>query len=403
MHVKTERLFEISPYSREFDANVVDLRSLPEEQGIVLDKTLFYPEGGGQPSDRGTLNGNPVTSVWEDGQAIVLATRGYFKIGDSVHGILDWARRFDHMQQHSGQHLLSQAFVRSIGADTLGFHLGSEDSTIDIGSDGLTDQDVLKVEIEANRVVFENRKLIIQEKNTDDLDSIPLRKRTELTGMVRIVEIQEYDWSLCCGTHVSRTGEIGPVKILRLEKYKGGTRVHFACGNRAMEDYRAKTILIRSISQILTSGEREIPEILGKWKDERKVTEKRIQNLLDQAMETESRELIRNSVPVGAVKWVSATFRDRNPQEIQALVRALVRDENLIAIVAVIQERVTLYFARSANLNYDVRLLMEAASKVMHARGGGNASWAQCTTGQTENVEAGIQKAMEAFQNGPQS
>ena len=400
---KTERLFDSSPYSREFDANVVDLRALPEGQGVVLDKTLFYPVGGGQPSDRGTLNGNPVAFVWEDGQAIVHAMQGKFQKGDTVHGILDWVRRFDHMQQHSGQHLLSQAFVRSIGADTMSFHLGSEDATIDISTGELTNQDVQNVEIEANRTVIENRKILIQEKNADEPDTIPLRKRPDLTGMVRIIEIQNYDWSLCCGTHVGRTGEIGPIKILRFEKYKGGTRVHFACGFRAMEDYRAKTCLIQSVSQILTAGEREIPEILGKWKEERKVTEKRIQYLLDQAMEAESRELYRSAVPVGAIKWVSAVFRDRNPQEIQTLVRMLVRHESLITVVAVIQERATLYFARSADLNYDVRPLMEAASKVMNAKGGGNASWAQCNTGQTEKTEAGIQKAMEAVQYGLQN
>jgi alanyl-tRNA synthetase len=400
---KTDRIFESNSYSKEFDAIVVDLRVLPEGVGVVLNKTLFYPEGGGQPSDRGMLGGNPVISVREDGPKIVHVTRGEYKKGDFIHGVLDWPRRFNHMQQHSGQHLLSQAFVRITGADTLSFHLGSEDATIDIGIHELTDHDVQNVETEANRMVIENRKVLIQEKNADELDSIPLRKRAGMTGRVRLVEIQDYDWSLCCGTHVGRSGEIGPIKILRFEKYKGAMRVHFACGFRAIEDYQLKTTILKSASQILTAGERQIPEILVKWKEERKVNEKRIQFLVDRTMETESKGLINNAVSIGSIKWVSAIFHDRDPQEIQALVRAIVRHEGFIAVVATIQERATLYFARSADLDWDVRRLMEVASKVINARGGGSAGWAQCSTGEKENTEAGIQKAMEAFKNGPRN
>jgi alanyl-tRNA synthetase len=396
---KTERLFEAHPGSREFDAAVVDLTALPDGQGVVLDKTLFYPEGGGQPSDKGMLNGNPVTRVWEQGRMIVHAVEGRFQKGQAVHGILDWQRRYDHMQQHTGQHLLSQAIIRTLGADTKSFHLGSEDSTVDIEIDGLTEKDVQKVETEANRTVFENRNILIFEKEIEELESLPLRKRPDLKGRVRIVEIQDYDYSLCCGTHVGRTGEIGPLKILRHEKYKSGTRVFFVSGFRAVRDYQNKSSLIQSISRILTAGEKDITQVLVKWKEERIASEKSLQILSSQLMEAEAEKLMRAAKPYGEIKWVSAALKGRNPREVQVLVRSLIQNRNVVAVIAAVQEGVTVFFARSANLELDVRPIFEAVSRAMTAKGGGNASWAQCATGDGSRLEEGLEKALEVFQH----
>ncbi len=401
---KTERLFESNPAAREFEAELVELRALPEGQGVVLDKTLFYPEGGGQPCDLGTLNGTPVASVREEDGTILHVIRGSLQKNESVHGILDWSRRFDHMQQHSGQHLLSQAFVRSIGAETTSFHLGSGAATIDIDRGDITDQDIQKTENEANRTVFEDRNVLIYEKNSNELEFMPLRKKTELTGRVRIVEVEDYDWSLCCGTHVERTGAIGPIKILRHEKYKGGSRVHFVCGFRAVRDHQAKTTLIRSVSQILTAGENDLLMVLGKWREDRKVTDKRIQILLGQTVEAEAEKLMRGAETPGAespkeTKWVAAVFNDRNPQEIQALVRRLIQNRNVVAVIAAVQDRATVIFARSADLDMDVRPMAEAAFRTMTAKGGGSASWAQYSIEDVSKVAEGIQKAEDFFRN----
>jgi alanyl-tRNA synthetase len=395
---KTQPLFEADPYLRECDAVVREILALPEGQGVVLDKTVFYPEGGGQPADRGTLNGRPVFDVTEQGDAIVhVLEGGFLKTGDPVRGILDWDRRFDHMQQHSGQHLLSQAFVRILEADTASFHLGSDDATIDIVAGDPSWESMIMVENEANRIVFENREIRIVRRSAHDLDAVPLRKRPALTGDVRLVEIHDYDWSLCCGTHVRRTGEIGLIKILRWEKYKGGSRVHFVCGGRALGDYRQKSALARSASQILTAGENEIVDLLEKWRDERKASEKRIQALLDQVLEAEADGLIHASKSAGSARLVSALFRDRNPQEVQALVRKLVRSPNVIAIVGTIQDRATVFFARSADLALDVRVLQQAASEAMNGKGGGNAAWAQCSSDRSDLADQAVAKAIEAL------
>jgi len=396
---KTERLFESNPASKEFDANVVELRALAEGQGVVLNRTLFYPEGGGQPCDLGTLNGFPIVSVQEEGETIVHRITGGLQKDESVHGVLDWQRRFDHMQQHSGQHLLSQAFVRSVGAETTSFHLGSEDVTIDIDRGRLTDQDMQRVEDEANRTVFENRNVLVYEKNDDELDLIPLRKRPRLTGKVRIVEIEDYDWSLCCGTHVEKTGGIGPVKILRHEKYKGGIRVHFVCGFRAVRDHQAKTSLFRSVSQMLTAGENDLLQILGKWREDRRASEKRFHILTGHWVEAEAGKLMREAELIGETKWVSAAFNDLNPQDIQALGRRLIQNPGVIAAVASVQSPATVIFARSADLDIDVRPVAEDACRTMAARGGGSASWVQCTAGDASKVAEGIQKAKDLFKD----
>ena len=387
-------MFECDPDLHEFKANVIEIRALPTGQGIVLNKTLFFPEGGGQPSDRGVLNGLFVASVIEDGETIVHAIDGFLQVGDSIKGTIDWERRFDHMQQHTGQHLLSQVFMRRLDAETVGFHLGAEEVTIDLALENLDEKVAVEIETETNRMVFENRSVLVYEKSAEGLETIPLRKRPVLEGLFRIVEIEHFDWSLCCGTHVHRTGEIGLIKINRWERYKGGIRLYFLCGFRALRAFQKKTSLIRSVSQILTTGENDIVDIVQRWKEERKSTEKRIQTLLNQVMETEAEKLLHKARTFGSVHVVSALFQDKDAQEIQALIRKLVQTDNVVAIVGTIQNRATVFFARSANLDFNMKDLQEIAAIEMNAKGGGGPNWAHCSTDKTEKADAGIKKAV---------
>jgi alanyl-tRNA synthetase len=400
MPADTQREFDSDPCRREFDAVILEIDALPQGQGVVLSGTCFYPEGGGQPSDRGTLNGLPVHSVTEtDGRILHIVEGSAFKPGGTVRGVVDWERRFDHMQQHSGQHLLSQAFVRVLGADTVSFHLGSEESSIDVGTAYLSGQAVLDVEKEANRIVFENRELRSSVRPAGDLDSIPLRKRPDLSGEVRLVEIAEYDWSLCCGTHVRRTGEIGIIKILGWEKYKGGTRVRFACGSRALRDYQSKTGLVQSLSRLLTAGENEIPGILSKWKDERKITEKRIEALLEESLSAEASRMTAASVSAGRERLVSALFRDREPGEVQSLCRKVIATPGTVAVIGTVRDRVTIYFGRSDDVKTDMRTIQKAAAEVLNGKGGGSPNWAQCSSERADLAEAAMTKAAELLKS----
>ncbi|MBN2202201.1 alanyl-tRNA editing protein [bacterium] len=396
MPADTRKIFESDPYLKEFEATVLEVNALPQGQGVVLDRTCFYPEGGGQPCDYGTLDGLPVRSVTEsDGRIIHSVEGASFKPGDKVRGVLDWDRRFDHMQQHSGQHLLSQAFVRVAKVDTVSFHLGSDESTIDVGIADLAEKTAADVEDEANRIVFENRPLRISVRSAGDLDSIPLRKKPDLTGDVRLIEIADYDWSLCCGTHVRATGEIGLIKILQWEKYKSGTRVHFACGSRALRIFQAKSGLVKSLSRLLTAGESEIETIVLKWRDEKKTSEKRVAALLDEVLTAEAGRLTASAVETGSCKLVSALFKDRDVQEVQNLGRKIVSSPGMVVILGAVGDRATLFFGRSSDVKTDMRELQKAAAEVLTGKGGGSPNWAQCSSERTDLAEEAMAKAID--------
>ena len=404
MPKQTERLFHSYPYLSEFQAEILDVRGASPSDAskndasvgydILLDCTAFYPESGGQPADTGKLNGHPVSAVFEDGECVWHRVGGMLRAGERVKGVLDWSRRFDHMQQHSGQHLLSQAFVRIKKAETVGFHIGSDCATIDLNAVNLDEKSIGQVEDAANRLVFEARPIRTTTRQADELSDVPLRKRPLLTGLVRVVEIDGYDWSLCCGTHVKQTGEIGTVKILRWENYKGGSRVHFVCGFRALRDYRAKALLVRSVSRILTVGENEIIDLVKKRQEERKASERRIQHLLETVLQTEAEGLLREADSLRSIKLVNRVYHDRKVQEIQMLVRKLVESQGVVAVVGIVDDRTTVFIARSVDVDLDIRPLVQAASEVMQGRGGGSHLWGQVSAENGVNLEEGIKKVL---------
>ena len=196
--MRTERLFDSDPYLVEFEARVVATRAFPKRHGVVLNRTLFYPAAGGQPADRGRLNGVDVVDVVEERGMVVHVLRGKLGEGRCVHGEIDWDRRFDHMQQHTGQHILSQAFLRVADAKTVSFHLGTGGSTIDLDRSGLTPDVIRGVEREANGVVFENRGVLSRVVSPHEIETIPLRRQPGLEGAVRVVEVEGFDWVCCC-------------------------------------------------------------------------------------------------------------------------------------------------------------------------------------------------------------
>ncbi len=400
MPLQTERLYHSDPYLKEFQATVLDVLNASGKCGLILNRTCFYPEGGGQPSDRGTLNGAAVASVAEDGDRIIHFTEGLFKTGETVKGVLDWNRRFDHMQQHSGQHILSQAFIGVLDAKTTSFHLGAESATIDLGIADLSEGDARKAEVEANRLLNEDRIVHVYHRSIDQLDSVPLRKRPVIPGdTARIVEVEDFDWSLCCGTHVRHTGEVGIIKITGWEKYKGGLRLHFLCGARALKDFQAKNDLVKSLVRTLTVGENELAERVSRLKDECKTMEKRNQVLLSLVTDAEAQKLLQTAKDVGSAKLASVFLGNRDPREVRELVKKLVSFEDVVVVIGAVHDRASLFLARSERLGFDVRPALQAAMHVMNATGGGSPNWAQCSTGDTDQIEKGMKKAIEVIES----
>ena len=230
----TQKLFYEDVYCRRFQAKVVSC--LPGKHGfdVVLDKTAFYPEGGGQPGDTGFLSGVRVTDTHEAGGEIVQYCEQPLEAGSTVEGEIDWAHRFSLMQLHSGEHILSGIVHRRFGYDNVGFHMGADMVTIDF-SGMLTEQDIRSIEREANEIVWENRPVTIAFPSAEELPHIPYRSKKALSGDVRIVTVENADICACCGTHVTRTGEIGLIKIFSCVKFHEGVRLEILCGMRAYD------------------------------------------------------------------------------------------------------------------------------------------------------------------------
>lgn len=232
--METEKLYYADPFLQDFTATVLSCEAGKGGYLVTLDRTAFYPEGGGQPADHGTMNGLAVTDVHEKNGVIFHTVENSVEIGENVDCTIDWARRFDHMQQHSGEHILSGILCRDYHCDNVGFHMGADMVTIDF-SGVLTEEDLKAVEREANEVVWENREIKITFPSAQELEQIPYRSKKVLTGDVRIVTIENADICACCGTHVTRTGEIGLIKIFSCVKFHEGVRLEILCGMRAYE------------------------------------------------------------------------------------------------------------------------------------------------------------------------
>ncbi len=275
--VTTLRLYHDDPELRNFEARVLLARPGPGGSAeVLLDRTAFYPTGGGQPHDLGTLGGRAVLEVFEEGEAVVHRLDGPVA-GETVRGEVDWDRRLDHRQQHTGQHLLSRAFLDAAGAGTVGFHLGAARCTIDLDREDLSEASVERAEREANAAVLAD--LPVTVAWYDDPARVPreVRKDVPTTGRIRVVSVGNYDHNLCCGTHCPRSGQVGPVKVLRWERRKGGIRLEFVCGGRALADHRAKHAALRGIALALTTEELEVPGRVASLVEEHKALRARVE------------------------------------------------------------------------------------------------------------------------------
>ena len=237
--METEKLYYADPFLKEFTATVLDCQAGKNGYTVTLDRTAFYPEGGGQPADHGTLDGAAVTDVHEKNGVIFHNVDRAVEIGKTVSGSIDWARRFDHMQQHSGEHICSGLICGRYGCDNVGFHMGTDIVTIDFNAD-IPWEELLEIEGQANRYIQEDHPIDIQFHRGAELDAIDYRSKKQLEGDVRIVAFPGADCCACCGTHVLRSGQVGLVKFLSVQKFREGVRIELLCGQRAL-DYLSRT------------------------------------------------------------------------------------------------------------------------------------------------------------------
>ena len=247
----TERLYYVDSHRQDFTARIVSCRPAENGWAVVLDRTAFFPEGGGQPGDTGTLNGIPVTDTRELGGEILHFVTAPLAEGTVVTGALNWDRRFALMQNHSGEHIVSGTAHRLYGCDNVGFHMSGGEVIIDLSSE-LTEQQLDRLEEEANHVVFEDRTVRTYFPKPEVLEKIRFRSKREMTENVRLVEIENCDLCACCAPHVNHTGEIGMIRLIGAMRHRGGMRLTAVCGNNALEDYRRMSRAAEDISALLS-------------------------------------------------------------------------------------------------------------------------------------------------------
>ncbi len=376
----TGRLYFENAYQRDFTARVEEQFAYQGRNAAVLDRTCFYPESGGQPADRGKLDEAGVVHVFEDGERIVhLLDR---KLGRAeVRGSIDWERRFDHMQQHTGQHILSQCFIEIIEGETRSFHLGERASTLEIGAGAISDADLERVEARANEVVFEDREVKTYFVKGEEAGKVPFRRPPQKEGTIRVVEVEGFDFSACGGTHCRRTGEVGMVKIVRWDKIRGNLRFEFLCGGRARLDYARKNRNLLEISGRLSVGEDDAAAAVQKATRESKELRKRQRQLQEVLASYQAEEMIR-TVEGPLVK---ASWTDRTADEAKLLALRIIRMADRVVLFAVQGEaRGHLIFACSQKLELDMRELVPLVAAKAPVKGGGSATLAEVV------VEKGI-------------
>jgi len=287
----TDRLYYKDCYLIEFQARIVD--ASPDRLKVYLDRTAFYPTSGGQPFDTGRLGGSAVIDVVDE-EGCIAHLLGSPLAADSVAGAIDWQRRFDHMQQHTGQHLLSAVLIELFGAATVSFHLGADASTIDVARP-LEPQQIRAAERRANEVVFQNRPVTIGFE--DSAQDLGLRKATERQGEVRIVSIQDLDRSACGGTHVRSTAEIGPILLRKLDRIRGTQRIEFVCGMRAVARARADYDSLSAIARSLSAGLDEAPALVTANLEKLQEADKTRRRLANELAQAKGRELYAATAP----------------------------------------------------------------------------------------------------------
>ena len=378
----TEKLYFTDSGLLEFQAQVLDVVHGESGDKVLLDRTAFYPTGGGQPYDVGTMNEVKIIDVIEaeDGRIFhVTDQAGRFAAGDRVEGKVDAARRLDHLQQHSGQHILSQAFIRACGAQTHSFHLGSQSSTIDIEVPAPSPETMRAAEDVANAVIFEDRAMRVHLFDERDAASLPLRKESAVSGTVRVIEVEDFDWSPCGGTHARRTGQIGLIVIKSFERVKGNlTRVEFVCGNRALKDYRLANQTAVTTARLFSAEREAAPDLAAKALQENKGLKKRVKDLLDLATTAEAAQLLQAAARKGEVTLVNAVFEGRDPDEVRLLAAKITQQASAIALLASRDgNSARIIFARSASLPQNMGQLLGDACQMLGGRGGGKPEMAQ--------------------------
>ena len=382
----TERLYYLDSYLQTFGARVVSVGDVGGRPSVVLDRTAFYPTSGGQPFDTGTLGGARVVEVFdrEDG-AVVHVLEGILELsvagtGDSalelVSGRIDWPRRFEHMQQHTGQHVLSAAIDRVTGVRTESFHLGTVSSTIDLARE-LTLAEIAAAEELANAVIWEDRPVQIRFVEAEDATALPLRKESARTGPLRIIEVDDFDVSACGGTHVSRTGAIGIITISGWERLRGGTRLEFHCGIRALRAERQLRDTVAASSRLLSTAADDLPRGIERVQEDGRDLRRRVKDLEARLAGYEADAIAARAVDLHGFRAVAEAVPDADMNAIKTIAQSVAARPGHAAVLLTASSPASVVISRAADVPLDAARVLKQLIAQFGGKGGGRPELAQ--------------------------
>ncbi|HEY3273092.1 MAG TPA: DHHA1 domain-containing protein [Methanocella sp.] len=376
------RLYNDSPYINEWQT---DVRSIVEKDGkchITLAETAFYPEQGGQLADHGTIDGVPVEGLYEQDQTVyhVLPSAPQ---GKAVKCRLDFSRRFDHMQQHTGQHILSAVFEMMSQADTSSFHMGEEDASIELSMPDIPAETVKAVEDKVNALLNLDLAVKTHVVSPERAITFPGVKPPEGATVIRVVEIETIEYNACCGTHVSRLGEIGLIKIVKTEKMGAGqTRAHFKCGQRALKDYQLKQDVTATLGRQLKVTENEIVARIDLQASQLKAATKEIEQLKNKLLDIEAIEAAKAATSPLIIR----SFEDRHFDEISFLGKNILKQGNFILIMASVSDKRIIFAHSEKFTDINCGKIFKEQLQAFNGKGGGSANWANAGFGNVDDM-----------------
>ncbi|MGA2905534.1 MAG: DHHA1 domain-containing protein [Candidatus Korobacteraceae bacterium] len=404
----TDRLYYTDSFRNEFEARVLAVAGASGGIAVTLDRSAFYPTSGGQVFDTGWLevivNANgavrlPVRDVTEDEQTgdvlhIVEGDSSALRAGDVVRGTIDAERRRDHMQQHSGQHVLSVAFEKLDGFATVSFHMGDESCTIDLTADSISPKQLRAAERLANEVIAEDRPVEIRFATPDEARTMGVRKIPPAEReKLRLIDIRDFDLNACGGTHVRSTGQIGSILLRKTEKVKQGARVEFVCGLRAVGTARHDFEALTEAATLFSTHIWEVPQQIRKAQEETKAAQKAQHRMLEEVAELQAEQLLQSAAERGGQKLVVQYFAERDLGFIKMLAQKLTKAGKSIALLACGGTQPSLVFAQTSGLSNDMGALMKQTVQALGTRGGGNRDMAQGGAPDGPSAESAIVEA----------
>ena len=394
----TKRLYDLDSHQKEAQSLVLSCTPAGEQFDVVLDQTVFFPEGGGQPSDTGTLGGANVLHVREEAGEIYHRVDRALAVGETVTGTIDWARRFDLMQQHTGEHLLSFSFYDLFQASNVGFHLALDYATIDFDKP-VTREQIQEAELLANRFVWKN--LPVQAtfyESEAEVKALPLRKHAEgLQPPIRIVHVEGADMCTCCAPHCYTTGEIGSVFVADASSYKGGTRITFFCGERALKLHRAQHDDLDAIARRFSCQREAAVSAVKKLSDDYGALKKSERELAKSLNGYMAAEFLQSAVSAGKYRVIAQLVSGVDGGRLKDLSQAACADKTLTLLLSETEERLSYVLATGANFPIDVSELMPAVNAALGGKGGGRGTLAQGTAPSVSGAKEALEQLKTYF------